>query len=118
MCKTEVQWECSLFPKKRTEEYIVDQIDKYLTELLFLWWSCPGSRRSRNRSRGQLLAKNSKATTLEFESDFDFETANAQFKDDLTKGVVGMFRLFFRVAISGNDINHILKALVYPLFSL
>ncbi|KAG7229630.1 hypothetical protein INR49_012674, partial [Caranx melampygus] len=47
-----------------------------------------GSRRSRNRSRGQLLAKNSKATTLQFESDFDFETANAQFKDDLTKGVV------------------------------
>lgn len=47
-----------------------------------------GSRRSRNRSRGQLLVKNSKATTLQFESDFDFETANAQFKDDLTKAVV------------------------------
>uniref|UniRef100_UPI0037E77861 protein LSM14 homolog B-like n=1 Tax=Semicossyphus pulcher TaxID=241346 RepID=UPI0037E77861 len=47
-----------------------------------------GSRRSRNRSRGQLLVKNSKATTLQFESDFDFETANAQFKDDLTKEVV------------------------------
>nr|XP_046240567.1 protein LSM14 homolog B-like [Scatophagus argus] len=46
-----------------------------------------GSRRSRNRSRGQLLVKNSKATTLQFESDFDFETANAQFKDDLTKEV-------------------------------
>ncbi|XP_023283794.1 protein LSM14 homolog B-like isoform X3 [Seriola lalandi dorsalis] len=45
-------------------------------------------RRSRNRSRGQLLVKNSKATTLQFESDFDFETANAQFKDDLTKEVV------------------------------
>ncbi|XP_034549288.1 protein LSM14 homolog B-like [Notolabrus celidotus] len=44
-----------------------------------------GSRRSRNRSRGQLLVKNSKATTLQFEADFDFETANAQFKDDLTK---------------------------------
>ncbi|XP_075870405.1 protein LSM14 homolog B-like [Nelusetta ayraudi] len=44
-----------------------------------------GSRRSRNRSRGQLLVKNSKATTLQFESDFDFETANAQFKDDITK---------------------------------
>ncbi|KAE8298043.1 Protein LSM14-like protein B Protein FAM61B-like protein RNA-associated protein 55B [Larimichthys crocea] len=28
-----------------------------------------------------------KATTLQFESDFDFETANAQFKDDLTKPV-------------------------------
>ncbi|XP_044079834.1 protein LSM14 homolog B-like [Siniperca chuatsi] len=47
-----------------------------------------GNRRSRNRSRGQLLVKNSKATTLQFESDFDFETANAQFKDDLTKEVV------------------------------
>ncbi|AWP03306.1 Protein LSM14 -like B isoform 3 [Scophthalmus maximus] len=45
----------------------------------------PGSRRSRNRSRGQLIVKNSKATTLQFDSDFDFETANAQFKDDLTK---------------------------------
>jgi len=49
-----------------------------------------GNRRSRNRSRGQLLVKNSKATTLQFESDFDFETANAQFKDELTKEVVGM----------------------------
>ncbi|XP_018535548.1 protein LSM14 homolog B [Lates calcarifer] len=47
-----------------------------------------GGRRSRNRSRGQLLVKNPKATTLQFESDFDFETANAQFKDDLTKEVV------------------------------
>ncbi|XP_071350318.1 protein LSM14 homolog B-like isoform X2 [Trachinotus anak] len=46
------------------------------------------SRRSRNRNRGQLLVKSSKATTLQFESDFDFETANAQFKDDLTKEVV------------------------------
>ncbi|KAK5872936.1 hypothetical protein PBY51_013594 [Eleginops maclovinus] len=47
-----------------------------------------GNRRSRNRSRGQLLVTNSKATTLQFESDFDFETANAQFKDDITKTVV------------------------------
>ncbi|XP_038551453.1 protein LSM14 homolog B-like isoform X2 [Micropterus salmoides] len=46
------------------------------------------NRRSRNRSRGQLLVKTSKATTLQFESDFDFETANAQFNDDLTKEVV------------------------------
>lgn len=35
--------------------------------------------------------KNSKATTLEFESDFDFESANAQFKDDLTKKGVAPF---------------------------
>ncbi|XP_034724290.1 protein LSM14 homolog B-like [Etheostoma cragini] len=47
-----------------------------------------GSRRSRNRSRGQLLVKDSKATTLQFESDFDFETAHAQFKDDIMKEVV------------------------------
>ncbi|XP_026203341.1 protein LSM14 homolog B-B-like [Anabas testudineus] len=47
----------------------------------------PGSRRSRNRSRGQLIVQSSKATTLQFESDFDFESANAQFKDDLTKEV-------------------------------
>lgn len=53
--------------------------------------SAAGSRRSRNRSKGQLLVKNSKATTLQFDSDFDFETANAQFKDDLTKEVVGRF---------------------------
>lgn len=57
----------------------------------FFWHSGAGNRRSRNRSRGQLLVKNSKATTLQFESDFDFETANAQFKDDLTKEVEGMF---------------------------
>ncbi|XP_061544348.1 protein LSM14 homolog B-like [Phycodurus eques] len=40
-----------------------------------------GSRWSKNWSRGQLPVKNSKPTTLKFESDFDFETANAQFKD-------------------------------------
>nr|XP_029543036.1 protein LSM14 homolog B isoform X1 [Oncorhynchus nerka]XP_029543044.1 protein LSM14 homolog B isoform X1 [Oncorhynchus nerka] len=45
-----------------------------------------GNRRARNRGRGQLLVGNSKARTLEFESDFDFETANAQFhKDELEK---------------------------------
>ncbi|XP_055724374.1 protein LSM14 homolog B isoform X1 [Salvelinus fontinalis] len=45
-----------------------------------------GNRRARNRGRGQLLVGNSKARTLQFESDFDFETANAQFhKDELEK---------------------------------
>nr|XP_046188387.1 protein LSM14 homolog B [Oncorhynchus gorbuscha] len=45
-----------------------------------------GNRRARNRGRGQLLVGNSKASTLQFESDFDFETANAQFhKDELEK---------------------------------
>lgn len=54
-----------------------------------------GSRRSRNRSRGQLLVKNSKATTLQFESDFDFETANAQFKDEIKKETSGMLKGFY-----------------------
>ncbi|XP_036447485.1 LOW QUALITY PROTEIN: protein LSM14 homolog B [Colossoma macropomum] len=45
-----------------------------------------GNRRSRNRSRGQIIVGTAKPTTLQFESDFDFETANAQFnKDDLAK---------------------------------
>lgn len=30
------------------------------------------------------------AKTLQFDSDFDFESANAQFKNDLTKEGVGM----------------------------
>ncbi|TNM88616.1 hypothetical protein fugu_004870 [Takifugu bimaculatus] len=45
-------------------------------------------RRSRNRIRGQLHVKSTKGTTLTFESDFDFETANAQFNDDITKDAV------------------------------
>ncbi|KAM6980811.1 protein LSM14 homolog B-like [Aplochiton taeniatus] len=45
-----------------------------------------GNRRSRNRGKGQLLVNNSKATTLQFDSDFDFETSNAQFnKEELAK---------------------------------
>lgn len=47
-----------------------------------------GSRRSRNRGRGQILVGNSKPSTLQFEADFDFETANAQFnKDDVEKEI-------------------------------
>ncbi|XP_036386734.1 protein LSM14 homolog B-B-like [Megalops cyprinoides] len=50
------------------------------------WGQQQGSRRSRNRGRGQFFVGNSKPSTLQFESDFDFETANAQFnKDDLVK---------------------------------
>jgi hypothetical protein len=49
-----------------------------------------GSRRSRNRGRGQLLVKNSKPSTLQFESDFDFETANAEFnKNEIVKEASG-----------------------------
>lgn len=53
--------------------------------------------------------KNSKATTLQFESDFDFETANAQFKDDLTKEVVGMFisKDIIQFSFNGHDINQL-----------
>ncbi|XDV45326.1 hypothetical protein PO909_013442 [Leuciscus waleckii] len=48
----------------------------------------PGTRRSRNRGRGQILVGNSKPSTLQFEADFDFETANAQFnKDDVEKEI-------------------------------
>jgi len=36
------------------------------------------------------MVKNSKPTTLQFESDFDFETANAQFnKNELVKEASG-----------------------------
>lgn len=53
--------------------------------------------------------KNSKATTLQFESDFDFETASAQFKDDLTKEVVGMFMLkdISQFSFSGHNIKQL-----------
>ncbi|KAL1249429.1 hypothetical protein QQF64_020434 [Cirrhinus molitorella] len=47
-----------------------------------------GTRRSRNRGRGQILVGDTKPSTLQFESDFDFEMANAQFnKDDLEKEI-------------------------------
>ncbi|TRY53931.1 hypothetical protein DNTS_033809 [Danionella cerebrum] len=49
-----------------------------------------GSRRPRNRGQGQILAGQTKPSSLQFESDFDFETANAQFnKDDLEKEMEG-----------------------------
>ncbi|XP_059383119.1 protein LSM14 homolog B [Carassius carassius] len=47
-----------------------------------------GARRSRNRGRGQILVGSMKPSTLQFESDFDFEMANAQFnKDELEKEI-------------------------------
>lgn len=58
---------------------------RFLFILIYFIYFFSGNRRPRTRNRGQLLAKTSKATTLEFDSDFDFETANAQFKDDLKK---------------------------------
>lgn len=61
-----------------------------LVTLLILVLLIVGSRRSRNRGRGQLMVKSSKPTTLQFESDFDFETANAQFnKNELVKEASG-----------------------------
>lgn len=64
--------------------------------------------------------KNSKATTLKFESDFDFETANAQFKDDLTKQVVGMFVLEDLYFSGQHNVKylHVLYALTSPLLQL
>ncbi|XP_055768969.1 protein LSM14 homolog B-B-like [Salvelinus fontinalis] len=45
-----------------------------------------GARRPRNRNRGQLLVKSSMPSTLKFESDFDFDSANAQFdKEELER---------------------------------
>ncbi|KAK6303708.1 hypothetical protein J4Q44_G00261620 [Coregonus suidteri] len=45
-----------------------------------------GARRPRNRNQGQLLVKSSKPSTLKFESDFDFDSANAQFnKEELER---------------------------------
>ncbi|KAL2103629.1 hypothetical protein ACEWY4_000497 [Coilia grayii] len=46
-----------------------------------------GPRRSRNRGRGKMSASSTKPTTLQFESDFDFETANAQFNKDIEKEI-------------------------------
>lgn len=76
----------------------IELVLQQLFYFIFLNMSEPfsGSRRSRNRSRGQLLVKNSKATTLQFESDFDFETANAQFKDEIKKETSGMLKGFYR----------------------
>ncbi|KAH0507672.1 Protein LSM14-like protein B [Microtus ochrogaster] len=43
-----------------------------------------GNRRTRNRSRGQNRPTNVKENTINFEGDFDFESANAQFdREDL-----------------------------------
>lgn len=58
--------------------------------------------------------QNSKATTLQFDSDFDFESANAKFEDDLTKEVVGMF-----ISKNINQFNfslHDIKPFVYVHF--
>uniref|UniRef100_UPI003AACAC24 protein LSM14 homolog B n=1 Tax=Centroberyx gerrardi TaxID=166262 RepID=UPI003AACAC24 len=44
------------------------------------------SRRRRNRSRGQLMVANVQSTTLKFETDFDFDSSNAQFnKEELER---------------------------------
>ncbi|XP_060793163.1 protein LSM14 homolog B [Neoarius graeffei] len=48
-----------------------------------------GNRRSRNRNRGQIIVSQTRPTTLQFESDFDFETANAQFNKDELKDIQG-----------------------------
>ncbi|KAG5196046.1 hypothetical protein JEQ12_011682 [Ovis aries] len=45
-----------------------------------------GNRQTRNRSRGQSCPTNIKENTIQFEGDFDFERANAQFsREELDK---------------------------------
>ncbi|XP_040008683.1 protein LSM14 homolog B isoform X2 [Xiphias gladius] len=45
-----------------------------------------GARRRRNRSRGQLMVANSLSATLKFDTDFDFDSSNAQFiKEELER---------------------------------
>ncbi|XP_063065086.1 protein LSM14 homolog B [Engraulis encrasicolus] len=46
-----------------------------------------GPRRSRNRGRGKMNASSTKPTILQFESDFDFETAHAQFNKDVEREI-------------------------------
>ncbi|XP_071332841.1 protein LSM14 homolog B isoform X2 [Trachinotus anak] len=45
-----------------------------------------GARRRRNRSRGQLMVANTPSATLKFDTDFDFDSSNAQFiKEELER---------------------------------
>ncbi|KAL7398752.1 hypothetical protein ABVT39_014606 [Epinephelus coioides] len=47
-----------------------------------------GARRRRNRSRGQLMVANVPSAVLKFDTDFDFDSSNAQFnKEELEKEV-------------------------------
>ncbi|XP_042347615.1 protein LSM14 homolog B-like [Plectropomus leopardus] len=47
-----------------------------------------GARRRRNRSRGQLMVANVPSAILKFDTDFDFDSSNAQFnKEELEKEV-------------------------------
>ncbi|XP_074499911.1 protein LSM14 homolog B isoform X2 [Sebastes fasciatus] len=47
-----------------------------------------GPRRSRNRSRGQLMVANVPSAILKFDTDFDFDSSNAQFiKEELEREV-------------------------------
>ncbi|XP_030277916.1 protein LSM14 homolog B isoform X2 [Sparus aurata] len=50
-----------------------------------------GARRRRNRSRGQLMVANVPSATLKFDTDFDFDSSNAQFiKEELEREVQDM----------------------------
>lgn len=59
-----------------------------------------GARRRRNRSRGQLMVANVPSATLKFDTDFDFDSSNAQFiKEELERevqdmSIKGWFNLF------------------------
>ncbi|XP_034552063.1 protein LSM14 homolog B isoform X2 [Notolabrus celidotus] len=57
-----------------------------------------GARRRRNRSRGQLLVADVPSATLKFDTDFDFDSSNAQFmKEQLKKENEGRMNSKFRV---------------------
>ncbi|XP_040048462.2 protein LSM14 homolog B-B isoform X1 [Gasterosteus aculeatus] len=48
----------------------------------------PGARRNRNRSRGQLMVSPVPSAILKFDTDFDFDSSNAQFiKEELEREV-------------------------------
>ncbi|KAG8002547.1 Protein LSM14-like protein B [Nibea albiflora] len=52
------------------------------------------ARRRRNRSRGQLMVTNIPSATLKFDTDFDFDSSNAQFiKEELEREVQGRMNM-------------------------
>lgn len=68
--------------KKRKSENESKNINTSFSKLLF----SPGSRRRRNRKRGQPMVANVLTATLKFDTDFDFDLSNAQFiKEELER---------------------------------
>ncbi|TNN43114.1 Calcium-responsive transactivator [Liparis tanakae] len=56
-----------------------------------------GARRRRNRSRGQLMVAHVPSASLKFETDFDFDSSNAQFiKEELERDVRVTVKVYFQ----------------------